>query len=78
VRVADEAGAWGVFLAQDDVADDAEARLASCLHEAVGLRPAIEADGEAVVLQDAVHLGEGGSSQSALSSLAIERPLRSL
>ena len=47
-----------VALRKDEVTDDAETRLAPCLHEAVGMRPAVEADSEAVAAKNAEHLRE--------------------
>lgn len=59
VPVLQKGGFRGVALAEDDMPGDTKARLFPCREEQIGLRPAIEADGEGVVFQRAVHLAEG-------------------
>src|SRR5882724_5262567 len=49
-----------VALREHQVSHDSESGRAICLHEAVGHRPAVETDAEAVVRKYAVHLGKGG------------------
>src|ERR1035437_3995761 len=53
-------GLGRIALAEDDMPGNAEACLAPRGHEHIGLVPAVEADTQAVGLQDAVDLREGG------------------
>jgi hypothetical protein len=65
-----------IALRERQVAQDAEARAAKCGKEAIRMGPAVEADGEAVALQDAVHFGKAGLSHASLSSPGTLRPSR--